>query len=221
MVRRFQGYYTQCNAEDYRAVIGCDEVGRGALCGPVVVAAVWFDPAKLPRELFNRLDDSKLISKKQRMSVCRDLKQHVKYALAASSNRVIDRINIRCATLDAMRRAVRALNISAQVVVDGVDAIPGIDLECIALPKAERRSPQVAAASIVAKCTRDEIMERLSTRYAHYYWHKNVGYATRTHQDAIRVYGRTKHHRESFRLKSDLLYEFDQEHSLTLEELST
>lgn len=185
-------------ASTYPAVIGCDEVGRGALCGPVIVAAVWFDPAVFPSDLLARLDDSKRLKASEREALTPLIRARAQVAVAAGSRALVDRLNVRGATLDAMRRAVSALERDAPVRVDGRDVVPGIDLPCQAVIGGDRLVPQIAAASIVAKTLRDALMRRLAGRYPDYGWASNVGYGTRTHLAGLSARGRSPHHRLSF-----------------------
>ncbi|GJE62041.1 ribonuclease HII [Methylobacterium trifolii] len=185
-------------AADYPALTGCDEVGRGALCGPVVVAAVWFDPQAIPPALLARLDDSKRVPQAVREALTPLIRLHARVAVAAGSRELIDRINVRGATLDAMRRAVRRLGIDAPVAVDGRDPIPGLTQPCRAVVGGDRLVPQVAAASIVAKTFRDGLMRTLALRHPHYAWERNVGYGTAAHRAGLAARGRSPHHRLSF-----------------------
>lgn len=185
-------------AAQYPAVIGCDEVGRGALSGPVVVAAVWFDPAAIPAGLLGRLDDSKRLDRPAREDLAPLIRAHGRVALAAGSRGLIDRINIRAATLDAMARAVRRLGLDAPVLVDGRDAIPGLAQACRAVIGGDGLVPQIAAASIMAKTVRDGLMRALARRHPDYGWDSNVGYGTRTHLAGLDALGRSAHHRLSF-----------------------
>ncbi len=185
-------------AETYPAVVGCDEVGRGALCGPVVVAAVWFEPACLPRDLLARLDDSKRLDAPTREALTPLIRAHGRVALAAASCGLVDRINVRAATLDAMARAVDRLGVDAPVFVDGRDAIPGLGVACRAIVGGERLVPQIAAASIVAKTLRDALMRRLAMRHPNYAWERNVGYGAPAHLAGLTRFGRSPHHRLSF-----------------------
>ena len=184
-------------AATYPAVIGCDEVGRGALCGPVMVAAVWFDPARLPAELLARLDDSKRLDAATREALTPLIRAHGRVALTAASCGLVDRINVRAATLDAMARAVARLGLSAPVLVDGRDAVPGLDA-CRAVIGGDRSVPQIAAASIVAKTCRDRLMRVLGARHPAYAWEHNVGYGTAAHLAGLTAKGRSRHHRVSF-----------------------
>lgn len=183
-------------AARYPIVIGCDEVGRGALSGPVVVAAVWFEPAALPPDLLSALDDSKKLPEPVRNRLAPLIRRHGRVALAAGSPALIDRINIRAATLDAMARAVTKLGIDAPVYVDGRDALPGFAGK--ALVGGERLVPQIAAASIVAKVMRDAFMRRLARTHPGYGWERNVGYGTALHRAGLATLGRSAHHRISF-----------------------
>lgn len=185
-------------AAKYPAVIGCDEVGRGALCGPVVVAAVWFDPAAIPLKLLCELDDSKALTAKTRARLAVEIRQVARVGVAAASAAFIDRRGIRTMTLDSMRRAVLRLGMNAPVRVDGLDIPPGLPLPCEAIVKGDSLVPQIAAASIVAKVLRDGLMARLALRYPGYCWETNAGYGTRAHLAGLARLGPTPHHRFSF-----------------------
>ncbi|WP_342149094.1 ribonuclease HII [Methylorubrum sp. SB2] len=185
-------------AATYPAVIGCDEVGRGALCGPVMVAAVWFDPLAFPPELLARLDDSKRLDRATREALTPLIRAHAHVALAGGSRALVDRINVRAATLDAMRRAVRRLRDDGPVLVDGRDPIPGLDQPCRAVVGGDRLVPQIAAASIVAKTVRDALMRKLALRHPAYAWERNAGYGTAAHLAGLSAQGRSPHHRVSF-----------------------
>lgn len=182
----------------YPAAIGCDEVGRGALCGPVMVAAVWFNPLLFPPHLLARLDDSKRLDRATRELLSPLIRAHARVALAAASCGLVDRINVRAATLDAMRRAVTRLGVEAPVLVDGRDVVPGLALPCRAVVGGDRLVPQVAAASIVAKACRDALMRRLALRHPAYAWERNAGYGTAAHLAGLTAQGRSPHHRVSF-----------------------
>ena len=185
-------------AATYPAVIGCDEVGRGALCGPVMVAAVWFDPVAFPPEILARLDDSKRLDRAAREALTPLIRAHARVSLAAGSRALVDRVNVRGATLDAMRRAVTGLGLDATVLVDGRDPIPGLAQSCRAVIGGDRLVPQIAAASIVAKTVRDWAMRALARRHPAYGWDSNVGYGTKVHLAGLADLGRSAHHRVSF-----------------------
>ncbi len=186
------------DVDHYPIVIGVDEVGRGALCGPVMAAAVWFDPVALPPGLLERLDDSKCLPAPEREELADGIRCHTRVAVRGASSRHIDQVGILPATLDAMLRAVHALGIDAPVVVDGLQTPPGLRLSVEAVVGADRSVPQVAAASIAAKVTRDGLMRRLARRYPGFGWETNVGYGTPEHLEALQRVGATRHHRCSF-----------------------
>lgn len=188
--------FDPARAAAYPPAIGCDEVGRGALCGPVVVAAVWFDPAAIPPDLLAALDDSKRLPELERERLAPLIRAEARVAVSAGSRALIDRINIRAATLDAMARAVARLGIAAPVLVDGRDALPGLPGRAVV--GGDRLVPQIAAASIVAKAFRDTLMRRLALRHPGYGWERNVGYGTALHRAGLTSLGRSPHHRLSF-----------------------
>jgi ribonuclease HII len=190
--------FARRRASLFPAVIGCDEVGRGALCGPVVVCAVWFDPQALPKGLLARLDDSKRIDPDERAQLFPLIGRVARISFAARSARYIDVYNIRNATLQAMQQAVTRLGVAAPVRIDGIDVPKGLSGDCQAVIKGDGKVPQIAAASIMAKVLRDRLMARLGQRHAHYCWDRNAGYGTRAHRDAIAAHGHTRHHRRSF-----------------------
>ena len=179
-------------------VIGCDEVGRGALCGPVVVCAVWFEPEALPKGVLGRLDDSKRIDREEREELYPVIARVSKVSFAARSARYIDVYNIRNATLQAMHQAVTRLRIDAPVRIDGIDVPRGLSGDARAVVKGDGKVPQIAAASIMAKVMRDRLMARLGERHRHYCWESNSGYGTAVHRNAIIAHGHTRHHRQSF-----------------------
>lgn len=190
--------FARRRASLFEPVIGCDEVGRGALCGPVVVAAVWFDPGALPKGLLARLDDSKRIDIAEREALFPLLLGCSKVRFAARSARYIDVYNIRNATLQAMTQAVTRLEIDAPVRIDGIDVPRGLSGDAQAVVKGDGKVPQIAAASILAKVLRDRLMTRLGLRHPHYAWHSNAGYGTKVHRNAIVEHGHSRHHRRSF-----------------------
>ena len=175
-----------------------DEVGRGPLAGPVLAAAVIL-PARLPRGLAARIDDSKKLSAPARaaaLSALRGCGAHI--AFGAASVPEIARLNILHASMLAMRRAIAALPVTPDhVLVDG-NRVPGTDIPCTALVGGDALSLSIAAASIAAKELRDALMRRLDARYPLYGWAQNAGYAVARHQEAIRRHGPTRHHRMGF-----------------------
>ena len=179
-------------------VCGIDEVGRGPLAGPVVAAAVVLDLDHMPRALRLAIDDSKALSAEERDEYCLAIRRCAVIGIGAASVREIDRINILRASLVAMQRAVHALGIVPDnALVDG-NIAPALPCRARPVIGGDARSLSIAAASIVAKVLRDQIMRELARRYAGYGWESNVGYATREHCEALMALGATIHHRRSF-----------------------
>jgi ribonuclease HII len=176
-------------------VCGVDEAGRGPLAGPVVVAAVVLDLRRIPAGL----DDSKKLSHGERERLFAEICAHHQTALAFASVERIDALNIRGATLWAMARAVRGLpDQPVHALVDGVDVPPGLPCAGEAVVKGDARSLSVAAASIVAKVTRDRLMVRLAESCPGYGFEEHKGYGTEAHRTAILALGPSAHHRRSF-----------------------
>lgn len=192
--------------ETGRTEAGCDEAGRGAMAGPVVAAAVI-----LPADFKDPgLNDSKKLTKKQRNEFAAYIREHaLAYAIAFVDNSIIDKINILNASIQAMQNAVRQLSIKPEfLLVDGnrFYAIPDIRHECVIGGDAKYAS--IAAASILAKTSRDLFMEQLHTEYPMYEWINNKGYGTQTHAIAIMQNGLSPYHRKTFQFKSQLRLQF-------------
>jgi ribonuclease HII len=179
-------------------VCGIDEVGRGPLAGPVVAAAVVLDLDHMPRALRRSIDDSKVLNVEEREDYCREIRRCAVIGIGAASVREIDRINILRASLLAMQRAVHALGILPDAALVDGNIAPTLPCRAQAIIGGDGRSLSIAAASIVAKVMRDQIMRELGRRYAGYGWESNVGYATREHCEALMALGATIHHRRSF-----------------------
>ncbi len=177
-------------------VAGIDEVGRGPLAGPVCAAAVILDPTRIPKGL----DDSKLLSGETRDELYdKIIDKAVSVSVAFASVAEIDTINIRQATLAAMRRALAALStVPAYVLVDGNDLPSCLICEGETLVKGDARSASIAAASIIAKVTRDRLMRRLCALQPAYGFSRHVGYATSDHLAALRSHGPCAYHRQTF-----------------------
>jgi len=201
--------FDSSRAYEYETVIGCDEVGRGSLCGPVVVAAVWFQPTAIPACLLEELDDSKQLTRTARTRLASEIRRFARFSVASSSSSLIDKKGISTMTLAAMQRAIIHLKIEAPVRIDGLDVPSGIPWPSLAIVRGDAKVPQIAAASIVAKVTRDELMARLATRYPGYGWERNAGYGTPEHLAAIKKLGVTVHHRMSFAPMSMRSFPFD------------
>lgn len=177
---------------------GCDEAGRGCLAGPVVAAAVI-----LPEGYKNiKLDDSKKISEKNRNELRIDIEKNaVAIGIGIVEERKIEKINILQASLLAMHLAIKNLSVKpSHLAIDGnkFNPYPKIDHTCII--KGDGKYMNIAAASIVAKTKRDEIMKKLSISFPEYLWNQNKGYPTKKHKSAISDFGITKYHRKSFKL---------------------
>ncbi|WP_161888810.1 ribonuclease HII [Pontibacter russatus] len=184
---------------------GVDEVGRGCLAGPVVAAAVIL-PFNYTHAFLN---DSKTLSKKQRELMRLDIeKDAVAWAVGAASPAEIDEANILNATYMAMHRALEKLGQEpAYLLVDGNRFKPYRQVPHSCMVKGDGRYLSIAAASVLAKTYRDDLMCRLAAAHPHYGWEQNAGYPTRRHRDGIARYGATTHHRQSFTLlpKQDVL----------------
>jgi ribonuclease HII len=178
-------------------VAGIDEAGRGPLAGPIAAAAVILDPRKLP----SGLNDSKRLTPRERERLYEEIMRNaMAMAVAFVSAAEIDRINIRQATFFAMRRALFALSVAPRhVLIDGNDLPPGLGLPAETIVKGDAAISSIAAASIVAKVTRDRLMRRLCGLYPAYRFSENFGYATKVHLAAIAAHGPCPLHRLSFR----------------------
>ncbi|WP_028663550.1 ribonuclease HII [Runella zeae] len=177
---------------------GLDEVGRGCLAGPVVAAAVIL-PKDFEHELLN---DSKQLSKAQRNILRQEIiDAALDWAIAEVSNQEIDQINILKASFLAMHRAIDQLTYRPEhLLVDGNRFTPYPFIPHTCIVKGDTLFMSIAAASILAKTHRDDLMEQLSLEYPHYQWAQNVGYPTPAHRRAIQEHGSCCHHRLSFKL---------------------
>ena len=184
-------------------ICGVDEVGRGPLAGPVVAAAVILDRKRIPKGL----NDSKQLSEQDREELYpRIMEMAVAVGIGAASVDEIDLINIRQATHMAMARAVRALPVAAAfALVDGNDP-PPLPCRCDTLVGGDARSVSIAAASIIAKVTRDRLMIALHDQHPGYNWRSNKGYGTPEHYVGLKAHGVTVHHRRSFAPIYHILY---------------
>jgi ribonuclease HII len=182
---------------------GTDEAGRGCLAGPVTAAAVILPP-DFSHPLLN---DSKKLSEKQRFSLRPIIeKEALAFAVAHCSIKEIDQLNILHASIKAMHKAIGLLSISPEfIAVDGnrFHAYKNIPHAC--LIKGDGRFQNIAAASILAKTYRDDLMLRLDKKFPTYQWKSNKGYPTKAHREGIRLVGSCKHHRKSFRLLPEQL----------------
>jgi len=177
-------------------VCGVDEVGRGPWAGPVMAAAVILDPTRIP----HGLNDSKKLTAPRREALFTEIMATATVSIASASVQEIDHINILQATFLAMKRAVDGLETPPKfALIDGNKIPPGLPCKAQAVVKGDARSLSIAAASIVAKVTRDRLMCDLSATFPGYSWETNMGYGTKAHQDGLAALGITPHHRVSFK----------------------
>lgn len=177
-------------------ILGIDEVGRGCLAGPVVIAGVCFKPNHQP---IPGIKDSKMVSVKKRLELQHQiLKQVAYYSIQVVPVKIIDRINILQATLFGMEKVIQQISLAQQIVIDGNKA-PKIDNKPVkTVVKGDQKIYSIAAASILAKVYRDAYMRSLHQKFPEYDWEHNVGYGTAKHRFAIQKFGPTIYHRRKF-----------------------
>ena len=191
-----------CIAGGARLIAGVDEAGRGPLAGPVTAAAVVLDRAKLPEGL----DDSKKLTAKARDRLFDEIMTMATVSIAHATVEEIDDLNILYASHLAMERAVAGLRTRpCHALIDGNMIPKSLACPATALVKGDGRSLSVAAASIVAKVTRDRIMVDLAQQHPGYGWENNAGYPTKSHREALTSLGVTPHHRRSFKTVHNML----------------
>src|SRR5690554_5380043 len=196
-------YEKQLWAENYKKIMGLDEVGRGCLAGPVVAAGVIF----APNVAINGIRDSKTIPLKERLELANAIKEKALFwTVQEGSIDLIAQRNILWASIETMRRCTEVKGASPDyLLVDGnrytASIIPH---KCVV--KGDDKSISIAAASILAKVYRDELMERLGNEFSEFNWKKNVGYPTPEHKRALIEHGYTKHHRLGFKLGTEKRY---------------
>ena len=177
-------------------IAGVDEVGRGCLAGPVFAAAVI-----LNKEInIKGIRDSKKISFKERVLLSKYIKKNSTYAIGISSVKEIAKINILNASLLAMKRSLIKLKTKPSVAyIDGIFSPSGLNFKSKTFIKGDEKIICIAAASIIAKVSRDLFMIKLAEKYPNYKWEKNYGYGTKEHLNGLKKYGITKHHRTTFK----------------------
>lgn len=187
-------------SEGYSRIIGLDEVGRGCLAGPVVAAGVIFSPGTVIPEI----RDSKTIGLEERISLSEKIKAEAEsWTIQEGSIDEINNLNILWASLETMQKCVDHLTPSPDyLLVDGNRFIQSL-IPYTCLVKGDDRSMSIAAASILAKVYRDELMKEMHEEYPEYGWDTNVGYPTAVHKQALREHGYTRHHRTSFKLGTE------------------
>ena len=190
-------FENQTRAENYHFIAGVDEVGRGCLAGAVVAAAVILDLSKPLPEFLN---DSKKLSEKKRQQIDVEIRETaIAISIAQVEADEIDRINILQATKKAMRLAIENLNPQADFLLIDAVQLKEVNLPQKAIIKGDAISASIAAASIVAKTYRDDLMSKLDETYPQYGFAKHVGYGTKAHYDALKEHGACALHRKSFR----------------------
>ncbi|MGB5288280.1 MAG: ribonuclease HII [Ignavibacteriaceae bacterium] len=174
---------------------GVDEAGRGPLAGPVVAAAVIFKKGNQ----IKGVNDSKLLTEKQREKLYKKIiSKALSYSVSVVESAVIDEINILNATMLAMKQAVDNLTIKPDIILVDGNRIFQSDIPVIAIVKGDSKSFSIAAASILAKVTRDRLMKNLAREFPNYLWEQNKGYPTRQHREIIRQFGPSPLHRKTF-----------------------
>ncbi|MEM1040657.1 MAG: ribonuclease HII [Pseudomonadota bacterium] len=188
-------FETDAHRSGYQSVCGVDEAGRGPLAGPVVAAAVILDPHAIP----DGLNDSKALTERKRDHLFELIMVHATVSVATSGAALIDHMNIRAASLDAMRRAILALETPADwALIDGNAYPPQLPCQATLIVKGDSKSLSIAAASIVAKVARDRMMVRAERLYPGYGFAKSKGYPTKAHRDQLAVIGPCALHRRTY-----------------------
>ena len=183
-------------------IAGVDEVGRGCLAGPVFAAAVILNNNINIKDI----KDSKKIPFKKRILLSKYIKKNSIYAIGTSSVEEINKINILNASLLSMKRALYKLRLKPTMAyIDGPFA-PSLNMKYKTFIKGDEKITCIAAASIIAKVSRDLFMIKLSNKYPKYSWHKNFGYGTKDHLYGLKKYGITKHHRKKFKPVHNILF---------------
>ena len=190
---------TIAKEKGFNFVCGVDEAGRGPLCGPVCAAAVILDP----KMEIQGVNDSKKLSEKKREALFEIIKEKaLAYSVAFASVEEIEEYNILQATFMAMNRAIEGLNIKADyALIDGNRIPANIKIPCETVVKGDAKSSSIAAASILAKVSRDRLLLEYDEKYPQYNFAKHKGYGTKEHIEAIKKYGPCEIHRASFLTK--------------------
>lgn len=182
----------------FETICGLDEVGRGPLAGPVVTACVHIPFEIRTAPFIATIRDSKKLSAKKREAIAEQIKAHCAYGIGEASVQEIDSMNILRATLTAMERSYNTMRKSCDLALIYGNKAPDLPCSTQTVIKGDSKSISIAAASILAKVTRDQIMCDLAAQYPHYGWEKNAGYGSKLHREAIFEHGPTPHHRYSF-----------------------
>ena len=180
---------------EFTCICGIDEAGRGPLAGPVVAGAVVLDPAE---EILYLNDSKKLSAAKRDELYDIIMEKAISASVGIVDHQVIDEINILQATYQAMRQAVAGLSVSPDILLNDAVTIPGLPMKQVAIVKGDARSKSIAAASIIAKVTRDRIMTEYDKQYPEYGFAGHKGYGAAAHIEAIKKYGPSPIHRKTF-----------------------
>jgi ribonuclease HII len=191
------------SASGAQVVVGVDEVGRGPLAGPVTACAVRLDPLRIPAGIA----DSKVLTPARREALFHSICAMAQVSIAHASVAEIDALNILRASHLAMERAIAGIAGADHALIDGNLLPRGLSCRAQAIVKGDARCLSIAAASIVAKVTRDRIMVDLAQQHPGYGWEHNAGYPTKEHLVALQNLGVTAHHRRSFRPVHNILYQ--------------
>jgi ribonuclease HII len=196
--REFENTYIN---KGFTVIAGLDEAGRGPLAGPVVIGCV-----VLPNNYNNdAINDSKKLNEKTRETLYQEIINNaLAYHVEIVDEKIIDRLNIYQATKWGMEQSLKKLSIKVEVALTDAMPLSNVGCEVKSIIKGDAKSISIAAASILAKVTRDRIMLKLDAKYPQYDFKKNKGYPTKFHLKAIREFGITKHHRRSFKPVSDV-----------------
>jgi len=188
-------YESQCFKAGYKYVAGIDEAGRGPLAGPVVAAAVILDP----NIIIPGINDSKKLSEKKRLYLYEEIhSKAISIGIGIADETTIDEINIKQATLLAMKNAVKGLKVKPDILLIDAEKLEDMDIPQISIVKGDALCLSIAAASIIAKVTRDNILIEYDKKYPQYGFGKHKGYGTRFHIECIRKFGLSPIHRKSF-----------------------
>lgn len=188
-------YENKAKAKGYTAICGVDEAGRGPLAGPVCAAAVI-----LPDDtIIEGVNDSKKLSEKKREALFDVIISSVRsYSIAYATVDEIENMNILNATMLAMKRAVEGLNVKADYAMIDGNRLPNLDIDSEFIIKGDAKSMSIAAASILAKVSRDRLLYEYAKEYPQYHFDKHKGYGTKSHVEALKKYGPCPYHRLSF-----------------------
>ncbi|MBP0020004.1 MAG: ribonuclease HII [Cyanobacteria bacterium SBLK] len=201
-VSDFDRAYLPANAPKQMRIAGIDEVGRGALFGPVVAAAICLSLEQCQQLEAIGVRDSKQLSPKKRTKLAKEIAAIAEVRIGYATVAEIDRLNILQASLLAMKRAILKLAIVPEFcAIDGKFSIPHLEIPQKAIVGGDRQSPLIAAASIVAKVWRDDLIVRFARKYPHYDLAANKGYGTKRHRQGIAEYGISPQHRMSFKYR--------------------